>query len=216
MTLLASNTLIGADLTSQVETLTYTYNGVDEKVVMSQMVVGSDTNGLSGAGGDYRVDVTIGGSLAQPTSVVPVSSGQSKATFNSRQFVIKPGDIIKIYLQGLPGDLTVDVATYLIDATACGVTVGGGSVPVNHDYGGTDNLAYKTADGVPIDNAEIRIYLQSDYDAGHFGNEYIKGSTTTDVNGRWLNVIMLDPGDYVVFAFRQPDYGPDIKSFTVV
>lgn len=92
---------------------------------------------------------------------------------------------------------------------------GDGSVVVDHDTGGADALAYKTAGGVGIDNAVIRAYLKSDYDAGNTGSAYIKATTTTDVNGRWTNQMNLDPATYTLYYFKQGSYGPDTQEVAV-
>ncbi len=92
---------------------------------------------------------------------------------------------------------------------------GMGSVVVDHDTGGTDALAYKTSGGVGIDNAVIRAYLKTDYDAGNLGSAYIKATTTTDVNGRWSNQMNLDPATYTLYYFKQGAYGPDTQEVTV-
>ncbi len=92
---------------------------------------------------------------------------------------------------------------------------GSGSVVVDHDYGGADALAYKTAGGVGIDNAVIRAYLKTDYDAGNTGSAYIKASITTDVNGQWSAQMNLDPETYTLYYFKQGAYGPDTQEVTV-
>jgi hypothetical protein len=92
---------------------------------------------------------------------------------------------------------------------------GAGSVVVDHDYGGTDALAYKTAGGVGIDNAKIYAYLKSDYDAGNYAPAYIVAITTTDVNGRWTSQMNLDPATYTLYYFKQGSYGPDTQEVTV-
>ena len=91
---------------------------------------------------------------------------------------------------------------------------GEGSVVVNHDSGGSDYLAYKTG-GVGIDNATVRAYLTSDISSGNLGAAYIKGTTTTDVNGQWAKAMNLDPGAYTFYFFKQGYYGPDTKTYTV-
>jgi len=92
---------------------------------------------------------------------------------------------------------------------------GEGSVVVDHDYGGDDALAYKTEAGVGIDNAAIYAYLKSDYDAGNVADAYIKGRTTTDVNGQWSHSLSLDPETYTLYYFKQGYYGPDTTEVTV-
>ncbi len=92
--------------------------------------------------------------------------------------------------------------------------VGLGSVVVDHDYGGADALAYKTG-GVGIDNANVWAYLKTDYDAGNTAMGYIKAMTTTDVNGRWVSQMNLDPATYTLYYFKQGEYGPDTQEVTV-
>lgn len=109
-------------------------------------------------------------------------------------------------------------AAYGLSEIADLITAGGigdGSVVVDHDTGGTDALAYKTAGGVGIDNAVVRAYLKSDYDAGNTGSAYIKASVTTDVNGRWVSEMNLDPETYTLYFFKQNTYGPDTLEVTV-
>lgn len=95
------------------------------------------------------------------------------------------------------------------------VSAGSGSVAVNHDTGGADNLAYKTGGGAGIDNATVRAYLKTDYDAGNLALIYVKGTAITDVNGQWSMDMQLDPDTYTFYFFRQPDYGPDIKEAVI-
>jgi len=220
MTLLASNTLTNQDLSSKQLVLEYTLPATTvAKHVIGRLVLGTASKPLSGTAGIYVVEVTIGGAAVSPVSRVQVEAGNDKILLSSRYMTITPGGTIKIYLTGLPPDTSVDLTAELWDITPITAsqipTIGSGSVAVDHDYTCPDGLAYKTDAGIGIDNAEIRIYLATDYDVGHLSNNYIKATTTTDVNGRWRETLMLDPGDYVVYAFRQPDYGPDIIRFTV-
>ena len=108
-----------------------------------------------------------------------------------------------------PADLLAEIVSHNpFDA-------GTGSVVVDHDYGGADELAYETEGDVGIDNAVVRAYLKSDYDAGSTGSEYIKATTTTDVNGRWTKQMNLDPETYTLYYFKQGAYGPDTQEVTV-
>jgi len=109
-----------------------------------------------------------------------------------------------------PAVLTATIDVQLVDAPA-----GIGSVIVDHDYGGTDALAYKTAGGVGIDNAVIIAYLKSDYDAGNYGSAFVKATTHTDVDGRWVNSMHLDPATYTLYYCKQGYYGPDTMEVTV-
>lgn len=86
---------------------------------------------------------------------------------------------------------------------------GSGAIVVDHNTGGADNLAYKTAGSIGIDNASVYAYLKTDYDGGNYGSAYIKASTTTDVNGQWVSQMNLDAETYTFYFFKQGFYGPD-------
>jgi hypothetical protein len=96
--------------------------------------------------------------------------------------------------------------------TVCG---GDGAVEVNQDYGGTNTLTYVTSVGQGIDNASIRIYLTSEYEAGNRGIEFIIAATTTNVDGHWIQSAMLDPETYTIIFYKQNEFGPDRVDITV-
>jgi len=112
-------------------------------------------------------------------------------------------------------DLVLEDTGTTIPGLIGAIAVGDGSVVVDHDTGGTDALAYKTSGGAGIDNAVVRAYLKTDYDAGNTGSAYIKATTTTDVNGRWTAQMNLDPATYTLYFFKQNTYGPDTQEVTV-
>lgn len=112
---------------------------------------------------------------------------------------------------GADGD-TLETLSDQLDNIA---ELGDGSVSVNHNYGGADNMTVKDGNGVAIDNVQIRAYLQSDYNAGNRAQAYLKGRTQTDVNGQWEQVIRLDPADYTVEFSKQGDYETNTKEVTV-
>jgi hypothetical protein len=114
------------------------------------------------------------------------------------------------------GHTTAGTFGYYVDASISAIPgTGDGSVSVDHDYGSTDALAYKTSGGVGINNASVRAYLTTDYDAGNRSSAYVKGTTTTDVNGRWETPLLLDPGAYTLEFCLQGYYGPDTQEVTV-
>lgn len=92
---------------------------------------------------------------------------------------------------------------------------GRGVVAVDHDYGGPDALAYRTEDGRGVDNAVIQAFLKTDYDAGRRDYRYIQGTTSTNVYGRWVAPLMLDPAEYTLVFFKQGSYSPTITNITV-
>jgi hypothetical protein len=94
-------------------------------------------------------------------------------------------------------------------------SLGPDAVEVDHNFGGTDNLIYTTGSGDGIDNATIIAYLKTDYDAGNRGKSYHKAVSKTDVNGRWTRKMLLDPGTYTLYFYKQGCYGPDVQDITV-
>lgn len=93
--------------------------------------------------------------------------------------------------------------------------VGDGSVYVNHDYGGNDALRIVDQFGVGLDNATVRVYTADDYAAENTAISFVVAETRTDVNGRWEDALMLDPGDYVIVVFKQKVAAPQIIELTV-
>lgn len=82
------------------------------------------------------------------------------------------------------------------------------TVKMDHDYQLPGELTYVTAGGSPIENAQIRVYLKSDYVAGKLTNPV--GVTTTDPGGKWRNPILVNPGFSYVVRFEKPgEFGPD-------
>ena len=115
--------------------------------------------------------------------------------------------------QTIPGGLT-DVTDGLADVLAA-LPQGDGTVTVDHNSGGTDNLAYKTSGGSGIDNAIVQAFLKTDYDAGRRSATYVAGETQTNVYGRWARPMKLDPAAYVFIFYKQAFSGPDRKDYTV-
>lgn len=116
------------------------------------------------------------------------------------------------------GTLAQDIDTQLSSTHGSGLWGGGGgsgSIAVNHNTGGTDNLRYVTSGGVGVDNANITAYLASDFYAGNIIQEYVKGNSTTNVEGRWVSPIMLDANDYVITFCKQGDFNTTWKIVTV-
>lgn len=94
--------------------------------------------------------------------------------------------------------------------------LGTGNTTVNHNTGGADNLAYKTSGGAGIEGAYIHAFLKTDYDAGNWSDEFIKGQTTTNAAGQWTNSMMLSSGlTYTVRFYKIGAYGPDTAEVTI-
>lgn len=72
---------------------------------------------------------------------------------------------------------------------------------IDHDYGGTDNLRALDDQSSPIPNANIHIYLKTDWDAGNRDNLYWQTNgawSETESDGRWKYQVSLNAGTYVM------------------
>lgn len=112
-----------------------------------------------------------------------------------------------------------------IDWTPVDVTLGGSSatpppvfastVKIDHNYNMPDALAYITPGGSPIDGAQVRLYLKSDYDCGRLSSPV--GVTTTNAHGQWNNAILVAPGlSYVVRFEKAYAFGPNIVTIVAL
>ena len=110
---------------------------------------------------------------------------------------------------------STDTLEGIHDDVALLTDLGSGDISVNHDSGGTDNLAYKTSGGAGIDNAMVRAYLTSDYTAGNTAESFVKGRVRTAATGRWTNSMRLDAGAYTFEFSKQGSYGPNTTTYTV-
>lgn len=102
------------------------------------------------------------------------------------------------------------------------VTLGGSSetppppfsntVKIDQNFRLPNDLAYITPSGSPIANAQVRVYLKSDYDAGNL--DVPVGITVTNAFGGWVNAILVNSGYTYVARFEKPkEWGPDTKEF---
>jgi hypothetical protein len=97
--------------------------------------------------------------------------------------------------------------------------IGCGSVPVDHNYGGPDNMVYRDATGYSVVGATVWVFPKDIYDAAapDLPNRSLAvANTTTRVNGRWTDALMLDPGDYALIFEKPGEYGPDVDFVAVV
>ncbi len=89
-----------------------------------------------------------------------------------------------------------------------------GSISLSENTGGKDSLKYVQANGVPVENAIITVYLSNEYNQGNTANPI--GKTTTDFSGRWVDPISVDPGNtYTVVFQKSGHFGPDSKEVVV-
>lgn len=119
---------------------------------------------------------------------------------------------IVVYDPPTRGEATAD-KDEILAAIADDFSTGDGDTPVNHNTGGADALAYKTAGGAGIDNAIVRAYVKADYDAGIIDPNPPR--TTTNALGRWVADLQLNSGVQYTIRFEAPfRYGPDFDTVT--
>lgn len=178
-----------------------------------------DLTNITG-GGIYTAHALIDGNQVTPKSAITFDAGQTKGVLQGREITVEPGDALTVTVKGQSGDTAVNVSAMLFDNTPLnsdaleGIT-GSGSVMVDHNYGGTDNLRYETSLGVGIGDAMIRCYHLGDFRSNRRGREYIVAEIRTVTTGRWSTPMMLDPGQYVLVFYKRDAYGPDVRQLTV-
>ncbi len=87
------------------------------------------------------------------------------------------------------------------------------STAINHDYPSAGALQVVNEEGEPVEAAQVRLFDQVDYDAGNVDTWV--GETTTDINGEWLDPIIVDDGRTWVVHFEKPTmYGPVHREVT--
>lgn len=91
----------------------------------------------------------------------------------------------------------------------------GGSISVDHNYGGTDNYRV-LSNGTPIADVRIRAFVKTDYDAGRKANSFVVGESRTKTDGRWVSVIRLDPGTYTLEFSKTGNFQTKTANVTVV
>ena len=133
--------------------------------------------------------------------------GSYKATFpsvladgNYEVFTYAIVDNIEVEF-GLPSIVRVKDNKELI-----GVTFD--TIALSEDTGGADTLRYITSANQGVSEAQIVVYLKSEYDAGNFNDP--KGSTITRSDGRWMEPIRVTKGLTYTVVFHKPGhYGPN-------
>jgi hypothetical protein len=118
---------------------------------------------------------------------------------------------LEVTVLGASTDIAVYTNAVLVDNTplTADSVYGGGTIVVDHDYGGPDSLTITDPNGAGVQNADIVAYLQSDYDSGQRGSSFIRGRSTTDVNGQWKNPMMLEPELYKLLVSKTGSYTPE-------
>ena len=81
------------------------------------------------------------------------------------------------------------------------------SVLVDHNYPAIDDLKIVDSEGAPIEGAEIRVFDHTAFNANE--RETWEAATTTDINGYWVDPIVLEAGrTWVVHVEKPTLYGP--------
>ena len=70
------------------------------------------------------------------------------------------------------------------------------AVNLTWDYGVYD-LRYLVG-GVPVDGGNMTLFGTDGYRAGHTGPEYIRGQTSTNALGKWIDMLVVEHGSYAV------------------
>lgn len=137
-------------------------------------------------------------------------------------------------IRGVPLVYTVKMGLVPFSSPIYGIEVGGepavrpgptlpkigcGTIVVDHNFGGLDNLTYRDATGYSVVGADVYIFTKDVFDAAH--PDYPDRSlavarTTTRVNGRWNDAVQLDPGDYAVLYEKPGEYGPNAHLIAVL
>lgn len=204
------------DISAAAEVLNFAYTGEKPLSIIIKIAIGSETAPLAG-NHNYLVSSYLNGVLISPASNILVQDGQQQAIAQSRNLLLSPGDTLMTTVTGAAEDTAIPSVATVFDMTPAQATdlVGRGAIPVDHNYGGTDALAYKTSTGRGIADATIYAYLKSDYEAGRRSANYIIAESRTNVHGRWRAPMMLDPAKYKLVCFKTGQFGPDVKTITV-
>ena len=206
---------VGINITDFVEVLDYTYSENTVRTVAARVNLGA-TGKLIAGDGAYEIRMYVNDALCVPHAYCYVATGATTALAVSKPIPINSGDILRIEVKGQSTDTDVNVRVYLRDSSETPTEDNAdGSIIVDHDYGGTDELAYFDENMVGIDNACIYAYLKSDYNNSRRAKRYIKGKSVTNVDGRWTNPMMLDPEVYILVYYKQGAFGVDTKEVTV-
>jgi len=100
--------------------------------------------------------------------------------------------------------------------SALGQITGSGNIAVNHNYGGTDALrVLNSATNAPVDEVSIIAYVKADYDAGNFGESFVRARSITGSDGRWLSPMQLDAETYTLVFNKPGVYTGETKEITV-
>ena len=116
-------------------------------------------------------------------------------------------------------DAKIDILDTNVDSlvTSFSPVFGAGTIETSHDVAkGSDvDLTILDAASSPVEDANVYIFLKTDYDAGNRSSSYYKGYTTSDVNGEWDWSVYLDAETYTLVADGAGISQVMIQEFTV-
>ena len=137
-------------------------------------------------------------------------------TFATRTLTSVSGLEVNVDASGVL-EIASGVWAHLPNRTLTGdFELGDGSIIVDHNFGGSDNLrVLNSSTSQPIDNVLITAFLKSDFDAGNTGNVYIKAQSRTTVDGRWESPMNLDPETYTLLFSKQSIFFNEITEIIV-
>jgi hypothetical protein len=205
------------DISTEASVLTYTYTGTRPIEVVARVDLGTDAEPISGVGGNYRLLVYLDDAAIMPASNLSVDPDRDRVVLVSRTIPLEPGDEVVVKALGLAGDVAVGTICTLRDVTPLRVdeVVGDGTVIVDHDYLGADSLAVQSSLGNRVDGATLQLFRAEDYNANRRSPEYIVARTSTNVHGRWLQPMTVDPATYVLLIYKQNEFQPRAITLTV-
>lgn len=166
------------------------------KAATANVNIVDGTAGVTLIGGEFDRSLVTG----VAASLTDVFSPLRPSTVGRTLDVGTDGEIpvVTDVTNGVTADNDAIVDGILAGIGEIGGGTGDGDVPVNHDYGGTDELRVTQA-GTGVDNAAVRAYLTADYDAGTFT---VRGLTYTGSDGRFVAPLMLDADDYTLVVSK--------------
>jgi hypothetical protein len=219
--LLKTTTLTGLDLSDWETILQLTSNNPTPIVVTIRAHLGSADGPLDTDADTYDFRFRYG--TDNETGLLLPDASISKAVdltgFNVQfgETVLSNAETLYVLARGQSTDIEVDTVTKAFDVTPYPMSeLGLGDIYVNHNYGGSNALAF-IEDGYPVLDGIIRCYTASDYAAANTGSNYVVAETTTDILGQWRQAFMLEAGDYILVYYKsgRPARTTSVQELTV-
>lgn len=198
---LETDTLNNVDISTALEIASYVSDG-DRLVICDAAAYEVQGNG------DYTIYMTheisgLGAVIVLPKTIMQAEPGETAIGGQSAPITVRNGDILKVYLEGLPGDtVTVDTVVRWYEFDACSFPSGA----IEFTYTVTDS---GTGNPVP----DVQVWISTD-----LAGTNIIWTGYTNAFGIALdafgNLPLLDAGTYYFWKQRVgyiPDEIPDIE-----